>query len=80
MSAAETSVLHTREQGKRVHILANLGDVRTLAIHPASTFCRDATDEERKAMGVSDDLVRLSVGIEHIDDIMADVDQALTQP
>lgn len=65
---------------ERVDILANLGDVRTLAIHPASTFCRDATDEERKAMGVSDDLVRLSVGIEHIDDIMADVDQALTQP
>lgn len=57
--------------------LANLGDTKTLAIHPASTFCRELSEEERRAVGVSDDLVRLSVGIEHEDDILADLDQAL---
>ena len=57
--------------------LANLGDAKTLVIHPASTFCRDASEAERQAMGVTDDLVRLSIGIEHPDDICADIDQAL---
>lgn len=59
--------------------LANLGDAKTVVIHPASTFCRDANDEERRAMGVTDDLVRLSVGIEHVDDILEDIEQALKQ-
>ncbi len=58
--------------------VANLGDAKTLVIHPASTFCRDAADEECVAMGVSDDLVRLSVGLEHRDDIIADIDQSLS--
>jgi O-acetylhomoserine (thiol)-lyase len=58
--------------------VANLGDVKTLVIHPASTFCRDANEEEKLAMGVTSDLVRLSVGIEHTGDIMEDIDQALT--
>jgi len=57
--------------------LANLGDARTLIIHPASTFCREAKDSERKAMGVTDDLVRVSIGIEHVDDICDDITQAL---
>lgn len=57
--------------------LANIGDAKTLVIHPASTFCRDATEAERSAMGVSDDLVRLAVGLEHVDDILADMDAAL---
>jgi O-acetylhomoserine (thiol)-lyase len=64
---------------QRAQNAANLGDAKTLVIHPASTFCRDATEEERQAMGVTDDLVRLSVGIEHVDDILADIDQALDQ-
>ena len=58
-------------------ILANLGDTRTLVIHPASTFCRDFDAEERCAMGAPDDVVRLSVGIEDPADILDDVDQAL---
>lgn len=58
--------------------LANLGDTKTLVVHPASTFCRDLTADERRAVGVSDDLVRLSVGIEHADDIVADMDQSLS--
>lgn len=64
---------------KRAQNLANLGDAKTLVIHPASTFCRDATEEEQKAMGVTDDLVRFSIGIEHVDDILEDIDQALNK-
>lgn len=52
--------------------LANVGDVRTLVIHPASTTHRQLTPDQRRTAGVSDDLVRVSVGIEHIDDIVAD--------
>ncbi len=63
---------------ERAQNLANLGDAKTLVIHPASTFCRDASDEEREAMGVTDDLVRFSVGIEHVDDILEDIEQALS--
>ena len=62
---------------RRTHNLANLGDARTLVIHPASTFCRDAGEQELQAMGVTDDLVRLSIGIEHVDDILEDIEQAL---
>ncbi len=57
--------------------LANLGDAKTLVIHPASTFCRELTEEEQQAMGVTNDLVRLSIGIEHAADLWADIDQAL---
>lgn len=57
--------------------LANLGDVRTLVIHPASTICRDLDAGERLAMGVTDDLVRLSIGIEDPADIVGDLEQAL---
>lgn len=64
---------------QRAQNLANLGDAKTLVIHPASTFCRDANEKERRAMGVTDDLVRFSIGIEHADDILEDIDQALNQ-
>jgi O-acetylhomoserine (thiol)-lyase len=57
--------------------LANLGDARTLVIHPASTFCRDLSDAERQAVGVSDDLVRLSIGIEDPADILGDIETGL---
>ncbi|MEE4331391.1 MAG: O-acetylhomoserine aminocarboxypropyltransferase/cysteine synthase, partial [Wenzhouxiangella sp.] len=57
--------------------VANVGDVRTLVIHPASTTHQQLSTAERKAAGVSDELIRVSVGIEHIDDILADFDQAL---
>ncbi len=59
--------------------LANLGDTKTLVIHPASTICRDGDAAERAAMGVSDDLVRFSIGLEHCDDLLADLDQSLEQ-
>jgi O-acetylhomoserine (thiol)-lyase len=58
-------------------LLANIGDTRSLIIHPASTTHSQLTETERVATGVTEDLVRLSVGIEHIDDILADLDRAL---
>ena len=57
--------------------LVNIGDAKSLACHPASTTHRQLNDEELAKAGVSADLVRISVGIEHIDDIIADVSQAL---
>jgi O-acetylhomoserine (thiol)-lyase len=57
--------------------LVNIGDAKSLACHPASTTHRQLAPEELAASGVSDDLVRLSIGIEHIDDIIEDIDQAL---
>ncbi len=56
--------------------LANLGDAKTLVIHPATTTHQQLSDEEQKASGVTSDLVRVSVGIEHIEDIKADFQQA----
>lgn len=57
--------------------LTNVGDTKTLIIHPASTICLSNTEEEKLQMGVYDDLVRLSVGIEDIEDIIADINDAL---
>jgi O-acetylhomoserine (thiol)-lyase len=57
--------------------LVNIGDVRSLATHPASTTHRQLSPGELKQAGVSEDTVRLSLGLEHIDDLLADLDQAL---
>ena len=57
--------------------LVNIGDVKSLAAHPASTTHRQLSDEELETAGVTPDMIRLCVGIEHIDDILADLDQAL---
>ena len=62
---------------KLASLLANVGDCKTLVIHPASTTHQQLSPEEQKASGVTDDLVRVSVGTEHIDDIKEDFDQAL---
>jgi O-acetylhomoserine (thiol)-lyase len=59
--------------------LANVGDAKTLIIHPASTTHQQLTDEEQLAAGVRKDQVRISVGIEHIDDIKEDLDQAFAK-
>ncbi len=59
--------------------LVNIGDVRSLAVHPASTTHSQLSPEDQLATGVTDGYVRLSVGIEHIDDIIADIDQALAK-
>ena len=57
--------------------LVNIGDAKSLACHPATTTHRQLSDEEMVKVGVSKDLIRLSIGIEHIDDILADITQAL---
>jgi len=58
-------------------LLANIGDAKSLIIHPASTTHQQLTPEQQASTGVTEDFVRLSVGIESIDDILADLDQAL---
>lgn len=62
---------------KMIKRLVNIGDTKTLACHPASTTHRQLSPEEQKAAGVSAEMLRLCVGIEHIDDIIADLAQAL---
>ena len=59
--------------------LANVGDAKTLAIHPASTTHQQLSEQEQLATGVTPDFIRLSVGIENIDDILADIEQALNK-
>jgi O-acetylhomoserine/O-acetylserine sulfhydrylase len=59
--------------------LANVGDAKTLAIHPASTTHEQLSEDERKASGVLDNLIRISVGIEHLEDIKADFEQAFSK-
>jgi O-acetylhomoserine/O-acetylserine sulfhydrylase len=61
---------------KLISNLANVGDAKTLAIHPWSTTHEQLTDEEKTNSGVTEDLIRISVGIEHIDDIIADFEQS----
>ncbi len=64
---------------KLISHLANVGDAKTLAIHPSSTTHEQLSEEEQAAAGVTPGMVRLSVGIEHIDDILEDIQQALYQ-
>jgi len=66
------------ESLQMVSHLANVGDAKTLVIHPASTTHQQLSDEELEAGGVSPDMVRISVGLEDVDDIIWDLDQALT--
>ncbi len=62
---------------KLFSLLANIGDARSLIIHPASTTHQQLSPAEQRATGVTEDLVRLSVGLEHVDDLAADLDRAL---
>ena len=64
---------------KMLYHVANIGDARSLAIHPASTTHSQMTPEEQLKAGVTEGYVRLSLGIEHVDDIIADIDQALAK-
>lgn len=63
---------------KMIKRLVNIGDAKTLACHPASTTHRQLNKEEQQQAGVSEEMLRICVGIEHIDDIIADIEQALT--
>lgn len=73
------------EQGRRflnslemLSHTANLGDTRTIATHPASTTHSKLKEEERQAVGITPGLIRVSVGLEHPDDILRDIEQAIT--
>lgn len=68
---------HFIESLQLVSHLANVGDAKSLAIHPASTTHSQLSAEQLQETGISDSMIRLSVGIEHIDDILADIEQAL---
>jgi O-succinylhomoserine sulfhydrylase len=72
------------ESGKRffnaiqmLSLSANLGDSRSIVTHPASTTHSKLTPEQLQEAGISEGMIRISVGLEHIDDIIADIDQAL---
>ena len=60
-------------------LLANVGDAKSLVIHPASTTHSQLSEEQQKAGGLTPDLIRLSIGLEHMDDIIADLDQAFAK-
>ena len=62
---------------KLVSVSSNLGDTRTIVTHPATTTHSKLSPEERKLSGITDGMIRVSVGLEHIDDLLADFDQAL---
>ena len=78
-SAADPIAAGTRFQDalKLFTRLVNIGDAKSLACHPASTTHRQLDAAELAKAGVSEDMVRLSIGIEHIDDLLADLEQAL---
>ena len=59
--------------------LANIGDTRSLILHPASTTHRQLTDEQRDAAGAGNDVIRLSIGLETVEDLIADLDRSLAQ-
>ena len=59
--------------------LLNLGDAKSLAIHPASTTHRQLSKDELVAAGIRPETIRLSIGLEHVDDLIDDIDQALTK-
>ena len=62
---------------KLIKRLVNMGDAKSLACHPASTTHRQMSEDEQRKAGVRPEMIRLSIGIEHADDIIADLDQAL---
>ena len=64
---------------KLISHLANVGDAKSLAIHPATTTHSQLTEAQQRAGGIAPELVRLSIGLEHIDDLLADIEQALSR-
>lgn len=79
IKGGQEAALRFTENVKLCSHLANVGDAKTLVLYPAATSHQQLTDEERLAAGIPPDLIRVSVGIEHIDDIIWDIDQALAQ-
>ncbi len=78
IKGGRTAGMKFMEACKLIAMVVHVGDARSCVLHPASTTHRQLTEEQQRTSGVTADLIRLSVGIEHIDDLTADVDQALT--
>ena len=74
-----TAEIYTRALHDDLPIVAKVGDAKSLAIHPATTTHSQLNEEQQRAGGITPELVRLAVGIEHIDDIIADIEQALAK-
>lgn len=79
LRVAELQLAALMDKLKLAAIVTHVADARTCVLHPASHTHRQMTDEQLVEAGVAPELVRLSVGIEHVDDIIADLDQALAQ-
>jgi len=77
VKGGKTAAQQVADAVKLISLLANIGDSRTLIIHPASTTHQQLSEEEQASTGVTPDLLRLSVGLEHIEDLITDLDQAL---
>ncbi len=77
LKGGQHGALRFKNNLKMITITSNLGDTRSIATHPATSTHSKLTMEERAAVGITDGLVRISVGLEHIDDIIADISQAL---
>ncbi len=77
VKGGKEAALQVIDKLKLASLLANVGDAKTLVIHPASTTHEQLSDEEQHASGVLPNLIRVSVGLEHIDDIIADFEQAI---
>ena len=75
--AEEARKVTDAANGEIFSILANVGDAKSLIIHPASTTHSQLSDEDLRKGGVAPELIRLSIGLEHIDDIIAALDEAL---
>ena len=75
--SAEARKVTDAANGEIFSILANVGDAKSLIIHPASTTHSQLSDEDLRKGGVLPELIRLSIGLEHIDDIIAELDRAL---
>ena len=67
------------ERTELFKLVANIGDSKSILIHPASTTHAQLTEEERNSIGVSDDLIRISIGLEEAEDLTADLDNALNK-
>jgi O-acetylhomoserine (thiol)-lyase len=80
LKAGDEAARQTIDRVKLFSLLANVGDAKSLVIHPASTTHEQLTAEQRSAAGVTPGLIRLSIGLEHPDDLIADLDQALVAP
>ena len=77
LKAGYDGALKFIENVELLSFLANIGDAKSLVVHPASTTHSQLSEEQQLSTGVTPDLIRFSVGIEDIEDILADVDQAL---